>query len=140
MTYPSRTIDWRAAAWIAGAALLGAGWALFNLSRAGGSGFTGTTAQLVWAVFATPFFSFWGWLIARRHERWLAALVCFSIYFFAAFIGARLELLLIGQDAAEASGHALYFRLTLSAQLIACLVVAAQRSIQHGTMKVSTDS
>lgn len=140
MTHTSRTIDWRVVAWIAGAALLGAGWAIFNLSRAGGSGLTGTTTQLVWAVFATPFFTFWGWLVARRHERWLAALVCFSIYFFAVFIGARLELLVVGTAAAEASGHALYYQLTLSAQLIACLVVAAQRSIQHGTIKVSTDS
>lgn len=140
MTHSSRTINWRTAACIAGAALLGAAWALFNLSRAGGSGFTGSTAQLVWAVFATPFFTFWGWLIARRQERWLAALVCFSIYFFAAFVGARLELLVLGLDAAEASGHALYYQLTLSVQLIACLVVAAQRSTQHGTMKASTDS
>lgn len=140
MPNTQRTIDWRTAVCIALAALIGAGWALFNLSRAGGSGFTGTTAQFVWAVFATPFASFWGWLVARRSELWLAALVCFSIYFFSIFLGARLELLVLGQSAAEAAGHALYYQLTLGIQLIACLVVAAQRSFQHGTMNTSTDS
>lgn len=140
MPHTQRTIDWRSAALIGLAALLGALWALFNLSRAGWSGFGGTAAQLVWVVFATPFFTFWGWLLARWHERWLAALVCFSIYFFAILLGARLELLVLGEQPAAASGHALYFRLTLMIQLIACLVVAAQRSVQHGTMRASTDS
>lgn len=113
---------------------------MFNLRQAGGSGLTGSTAQLVWTVFATPFFTFWGWLVARRSEGWLAGLVCFSIYFFAIFLGARLELLMLGQTAAAAAGHARYFQLTMSIQLIACLVVAVQRAMQHGTMNVSTDS
>ena len=140
MPNTQRTIDWRTGGCIGAAALIGAGWALFNLRQAGGSGFTGSAAQLVWAVFATPFFTFWGWLAARRAEGWLAALVCFSIYFFAIFLGARLELLLLGQAAAGAAGHARYYQLTLGIQLIACVAVAVQRSIQHGTMRASTDS
>ncbi len=124
---------------IGGAALLGAAWASFNLLRAGGSGASGATVPLVWTVFATPFFTFWGWLIARRREGWQAAFVCFCIYFFAIFVGARLERLVLGAEAAAANAHALYYRLTLAAQVIACLVVAAQRSVSHGTMHISTE-
>lgn len=140
MSTPQRTWDFRTAVLIAGAALLGAAWALFNFEvRAGGTGF-GAIRPLVWTVFATPFAAFWGWLIARRHEGWLAAFVCFCIYFFAIFLGARLELLVLGDVAAAANGHALYFRLTLLIQCIACLVAAAQRASRRGTMEVSTVS
>lgn len=135
-----RTFDLRTASLIGGAALLGAAWAVFNLSRVGWNGATGQTAPLVWAVFATPFFTFWGWFVARRHERWLAAFVCFCIYFFSVFIGARLELLVLGTQAATDSCHELYFRLTLIVQVIACVVVAAQRASTHGTISTPTDA
>lgn len=140
MVHPRRTFDLRTAGLIAGATLLGAAWALFNLYRVGGNGASSQAAPLVWAVFATPFFTFWGWLLARRNERWLAAFVCFCIYFFGIFLGARLELLIVGADAAAAAFHGLYFRLTLMIQLIAGVVVAAQRASIHGTMPVSTDA
>jgi hypothetical protein len=138
MTYTARTWDLRAFALIAVGAALGAAWAWFNLSRAGGSGFSAATGPLVWVVFATPFFTFWGWLLARRREVWLALFVCFCIYFFGILIGARLERLLLGADAARAAGHALYFQLTVAIQLGACLLAALQRSLKRGTMPVST--
>ncbi len=136
---PKRTFDLRTALIIGCAALLGACWAAFNLYRAGGDGALGATAPLVWTIFATPFFTFWGWLVAKRAEGWLAAFVCFCIYFFAVFLGARLEQLIQGQDVAAANEHALYFRLTLALQFIACLIVAAHRSYSRGTMQLSTD-
>jgi len=140
MLIPKRSFNIQTALVIGVAALLGAAWAAFNLYRAGGSSASGTTNQLVWTVFAIPFACFWGWLAARRREGWLAAFVCFCIYFFAIFIGARLELLLVGKDAASATGHALYFRLTPVLQLSACLAVAAQRSGSRGTMETSTEA
>jgi hypothetical protein len=138
MTTPARTIDWRAASTIGGAALLGAVWAMWNLLRAGGDGAGGPRPALVWVVFSVPLCAFVGWVIARRQERWLAAGVCFMIYFFGIFAGARLELLAIGRDAADASFHALYFRLVLAVQTLACLLVAAQRATAPGGTIVST--
>lgn len=141
MTSPARTIDRRAASLIGGAALLGAVWAVWNLVRAGGTGAGGAGAALVWAVFAVPFFTFVGWGVARRRECWLAAGVCFAIYFFGIFAGARLELLVIGREAADAAFHALYFRFTLAVQLLACLLAAAQRATAAGgTIASTTDS
>jgi hypothetical protein len=135
-----RSFDLRTGGLIGGAALLGGAWACFNLYRAGGSGLSGASAPLVWAVFATPFFAFWGWLLARRTEGWSAAFVCFCIYFFAIFVGARIERLVLSADAARTSGHALYFQLTLAIQLLACIVVALQRATSRGTMHTATDS
>lgn len=136
----TRTFDLRTGAVIIVAALLGAAWAAFNLARAGGSGQSGATVPLVWAVFATPFFTFWGWLLARRREGWLAAFVCFCIYFFGVLVGARIERLVLSDAAAAGSYHALYFRLTLIIQLVACVVAGVQRALRHGTIPVSTES
>lgn len=139
MTLTKPSFNLRTMLLIAGAALLGAAWAFFNLYRAGGTGFSGATASLIWAVFATPFFTFWGWLLAGRGEGWLAAFVCFCIYFFGIFLGARIEGLIVGADAAAASGHSLYFQLTPAIQLFACVVVALQRAGSRGTMESTTD-
>lgn len=135
----TRRFDLRTFGLIGLATLLGASWATFNLIQAGGSSATGTPTQLVWTVFATPFFTFWGWLLARRNEGWWAAFVCFCIYFFGVLLGSRLERLIVGDVAASESFHALYFRLTLVIQLAACLVVALQRSRTHGTISQSTN-
>ncbi len=134
----NRTFDLRTAILIGGATLLGAAWALFNLARVGGDSASGATSALVWTVFGTPFFAFWGWLLARPREGWLAAFVCFCIYFFAIFLGARLELLIQGNEGAAANEHALYFRLTVCIQLLACIVVAAYRAGSRGTMQIPT--
>lgn len=139
MNLTKRSFDLRTALLIGGAAALGTAWAFFNMYRAGGTGFSSALAPLVWAVFATPFFAFWGWLLARHGEGWLAATVCFCIYFFGIFLGARIEGLLVGAEAAAASGHALYFQLTPTIQLIACVVVALQRAGTRGTMQSATD-
>jgi hypothetical protein len=139
MNPKQRSFDVRTALLIGGAALFGVAWAFLNVAWAGGTGFSGATSALVWAVFATPFFTFWGWLLARPGERWLAAFVCFCIYFFAVFLGARLERLVLGADPAAASGHTLYFQLTPVLQLIACLVVACQRASSRGTMQATTE-
>ncbi len=138
MTHTPRTWDRRAFACIVVAAVIGAAWAWFNLSRAGGNGFSAATGPLVWTVFATPFCTFWGWVLARRQEVWPALFVCFCIYFFGILIGARVERLALGAEAARASGHALYFQLTPAIQLGAGLLVALQRSVKRGTMPVST--
>lgn len=141
MTTPARTIDWRTACMIGGAALLGATWAAWNLLRVGGNGAGGPRPALIWAVFAVPLFTFVGWVVARRRERWLAAGVCFAIYFFGVFVGARFELLTTGRADADATFHALYFRLVPAVQLAACLLVAAQRATSPGgTIPSTTDS
>ncbi|WP_029215244.1 hypothetical protein [Kallotenue papyrolyticum] len=130
--------DLRSAALIGGAALLGAAWSWVNLQRAGGSGAGAATAALIWTVFATPFFTFWGWFAARRSELWMALFVCGCIYFFSIFAGARIERLLLDAEPARATGHALYFRLTPALQLLACLALALHRGRRRGTMPVPT--
>jgi hypothetical protein len=128
-----RRFDRRTFAWIAGATLLGALWAGYHLLL------LNTTPSpddrtLIWIVFATPFAAFWGWFVARPAERWQAALVCFAIYFFAFFIAARIERLLLGRDQAAATGHLLYFRLKWSLDLLGCLAAALQRARALGTI------
>lgn len=140
MNDQTRRFDLRMFSLIAGATMLGAAWAAVNLIQAGGSSASGTSTQLVWTVFATPFFTFWGWLLARRDEGWWAAFVCFCIYFFGVLLGSRLERLIIGDAAASESFHGLYFRLTLVIQVAACCVVALQRARTHGTIRPSTGS
>src|SRR5262245_9419122 len=57
-----RRFDLRSLLLIAGAALLGAGWAIYN--RAIAPSAPDQDAQLhalVWVIFATPFATFWGW-------------------------------------------------------------------------------
>lgn len=130
----ARRFDWRTFRLIAAAAGLGALWSIYNLWSAGEGRDPEVFRALIWVVFATPFATFWGWAIARPGERWLAAFICFSIYFFAIFIAARVERLMLGEDAATASGHALYFRLTLLFDLLACLGVALQRARGIGTI------
>jgi hypothetical protein len=136
----ARNFDRRAFVLIAGAALLGAAWAGYNLWQAGNSREPEVFRALIWAVFAPPFFTFWGWLAARPAERWRAAFTCFMIYFVAIFAAARLERLLLGADEAAATGHALYFRLVLLFQLLACLGVALRRALRAGTIPQTADS
>ena len=133
-----RQFDWRTFVIIALAALIGAAWAGYNFWSAGDNRGEPVLRALIWTVFATPFATFGGWAIARPRERWMAAAVCFTIYFFAIFAAARLERLLVGERAAAATGHDLYFRLCLAFDLIACLGVALHRALHVGTIEVST--
>jgi succinate-acetate transporter protein len=135
-----RRFDRRSFSIIACAAVLGALWAGFNLWRAGDARDDSVFRALIWVVFATPFATFWGWILARPHERWRAAFVCFTIYFFAIFTAARIERLVLGQEAASATGHALYFRLTLLFDLLGCLGVALHRARSLGTIASPAES
>jgi hypothetical protein len=129
----------RVFALIAAGAIAGALWAAYNLRLAGSSRDPAVFRQLVWAVFATPFFAFIGWLIASPREGWRAAFITFCIYFFAIFAAARVERLALGESGASASKHALYFRLTIGLDLVACLVAALQRGRAVGTIQPSQD-
>ena len=123
----SRYFDRRSFGIIAAAALIGAMWAGFNLWRVGDSREPAVFHALIWIVFATPLTTFCGWVWARPRERWMAAFTCFAVYFFAIFAAARVERLVVGEDAAAAASHALYFRLALAFDLVGCLGAALQR-------------
>jgi hypothetical protein len=133
------------------AALIGAGWAIYNRSTVGAAPDQEAELHaLVWAVFATPFAAFWGWFFARPAERWLAAGVCFCIYFFAIFIAARYESCAVvwaqygpagcftataeARQIANDAGHRLYFQAVVVTQLLAALAVALQRALSRSTM------
>jgi hypothetical protein len=106
------------------AVVIGALWAGYNLWRFDFGRAGGDVRMLVWIVFATPFATFLGWVWARPREGWHAAFVTFVIYFFAIMVAARIERLVLGEDQAAATHHALYFQLTLALDVVACLVVA----------------
>jgi hypothetical protein len=109
---------------VMGAVVIGALWAGYNLWRFDFGRAGGDVRMLVWIVFATPFATFLGWVWARPREGWRAAFVTFVIYFFAIMVAARIERLVLGEDRAAATRHALYFELTLALDVVACLVVA----------------
>ena len=108
----SRKYDLRTAAIILGVTLLGAAWAYFQFSTTSGPNGEPLRGEpylrpLVWAIFATPLATWLGWTIARRREVWLAAGVCFCIYFFSPFVGARIESLAMDGSDAEQAGQEL---------------------------------
>jgi hypothetical protein len=125
-----RRFDTRTAAIIIGAALVGAAWAYYNYVSTGGQRGEPQLRPLVWAIFATPFATFLGWLAARRREGWLAAYVCFCIYFFTPFVGARIESLVMDATQAEAEGHWIYFHAVIVLNLLAALAVAVWRGLK----------
>lgn len=127
--------DLRAFMIVTVAMLIGALWAGYNLWSVLWGPAAGNVRGLVWAVFATPFATFLGWAVVRGSERWRAAFACFVIYFFTILTAARIERLLIGEDRAGATNHALYFELTLALQIICCLGVALRLVGSVGTMK-----
>jgi hypothetical protein len=147
----TRRFDLRTFALIMGAGLIGAAWAIYNrglidppydLSR--------EARPLVWVIFATPFATFWGWFAARRAERWWAAFVCFCIYFFSPFVAARYESCTVlqgrfslsdcffataqAQEAANRSGHVIYFQVVVIVNLLAVLAVALHRALSRSTI------
>jgi len=136
---------------IMGAALLGAAWAIYNRGLTSPPYDLSREAQpLVWVIFATPFATFWGWFVARRAERWWAAFVCFCIYFFSSFVAARYESCTVlqghfslsdcffattqAQEAANSSGHVIYFQVVVIIHLLAALAVALQRALSRSTI------
>jgi hypothetical protein len=93
---------------------VGVTWAVFNLASTGGARNDDVVRALVWAVFATPFALFLGWLVARRHELGLAAFCCFCLYFFTFFVAQRIESLVVSPEVAASNGHSLYFNLAIA--------------------------
>lgn len=135
-----RRFDRRTFALITGAALAGGLWAGYNLWTVGAVRDLRVARALIWTVFATPFAMFFGWAWARPAERWRALWVSFLVYFFAILIAARLERLILGETLAASAKHALYFRLTLAFDLLACLAIALQRAFAIDTALAEADA
>jgi hypothetical protein len=135
---------------IFGAALLGAAWAIYNRGLAVRPYDEAAYRALIWVVFATPFAMFWGWLLARPDERWLALLVCAGVYFFSPFVAARYESCAVvsggfslvscfadtqaAQQLANNNGHAIYFQAIVVVHLIAGFAIALHRGLDRSTM------
>jgi hypothetical protein len=146
-----KRFDLRTFILIMGAALVGAGWAIYNRSLTDYPYDPGRDFRpLVWVIFATPFATFWGWFAARRAERWWAAFVSFCIYFFSPFVAARYESCTVlqghfslsdcffataqAQEAANNSGHTIYFGAIVVIQVLAALAVALHRALSRSTI------
>lgn len=147
----NRHFDIRTFILIMGAALIGVVWAVYNRGLAAPPYDPSSEFRpLVWVIFATPFATFWGWFAARRAERWWAAFVCFCIYFFSPFVAARYESCTVlqgrfslsdcflataqAQEAANASGHIIYFQVIVIIHLLAALAVALHRALTRSTI------
>lgn len=126
---PRPAFDWRTFGVLVLAGVLGAAWAAYNLASTGGRRGEEQLQPLVWVIFATPFFLFIGWAIARRlHEIWLAAFTCFCIYFYTPFVAARIESLQMTAEQARDNGHMVYFQAAIAIHLLSTLVVAVWRA------------
>lgn len=125
-----RPVDRRTLAILLVATLVGAAWATYNFASTGGARGEEQLRPLVWTIFATPFALFLGWVVARRYEAWLAAFVCFSLYFFTPFVAARIESLVLTPAEASATKHALYFQSAIVLHIIAAIVIALWRAMQ----------
>lgn len=151
---PTRRFDLRTFAMIFGAAIIGALWANYNRELAPTLATEDSYQPRVWVIFATPFAMFLGWFAARRTERWIAAFVCFCVYFFSPFVAARYESCAVltggfnlsncflatssAQDAARGSGHILYFQTIIVVHLIAALVIALRQARSRSTIQEQT--
>ncbi len=141
----SRRFDMRTFGAMIAAATIGAAWASYCRSITPPPYDESELRNLIWVIFATPFALFLGWVAARRRELWLAAFVCFCIYFFAAFLAARYETCTVvhggfsltscftdtsaALDLAGASGHRIYFESAVVIHVIAAVIVAVQRAL-----------
>jgi hypothetical protein len=137
---------------ILGAALLGAAWAIYNRGLVPSLPLLGQLRAQTWVIFATPFATFWGWFIARRAERLMAAGVCFCTYFFTPFVAARYESCAVvwpqygpagcftatgaARDLAAASQHVIYFQAVIILHILAALAIALQRALSRSRMPV----
>ncbi|HWQ12183.1 MAG TPA: hypothetical protein VNL77_05250 [Roseiflexaceae bacterium] len=135
---------------IFGAACAGAAWAVYNRGLTSPPYDESQIRPLIWIIFATPFAMFWGWFVARPAERWLAAFVCFCIYFFSAFVAARYETCTVvhgafnliscfadterAQELAGQIGHRIYFESVTVIHLAAALATALHRALDRSTI------
>jgi hypothetical protein len=126
-----RVMDGRTFAGMFGAALLGVAWAAYNYSSTGGERGEENLVPLVWTIFATPFALFIGWSLVRRAETWLAAFVCFCLYFFTPFVASRIESLFMTPEQASTTGHVTYFWLVIGLHLSSALAISVWRSLDR---------
>lgn len=118
------------------ALLLGGAWAIYNYVSTGDMRGEDQLRPLVWAIFATPFALFIGWVVARRAELGWAALSCFMLYFFTPFVAARIESLLVTPEQASGSGHHIYFVAAITLHLAVGIGLAVWRAITPASRKV----
>jgi hypothetical protein len=151
---PAARFDVRTFLLIFGAACLGAAWATYSRATTSPPYDESQIRALIWIVFAAPFAMFLGWFVARPRERWLAAFVCFCIYFFAPFVAARYETCAVvsgsfslvscfadteqAQILAGQIGHRIYFESVVVIHLIAALATALQRARGRRTIADQT--
>lgn len=124
-----RKIDTRTLGLLIAATLVGAAWAYYNYASTGGARGENQLRPLVWTIFSTPFVLFIGWSLTRRAEVWLAAFVCFCLYFFTPFVAARTELFFMTQEQAQHSSHHLYFSLVMAFHVLEGLAVSVWRAM-----------
>lgn len=125
----NRRFDLRTLGIMLGATVLGVAWAYFNYSSTAGERGEDQLVRLVWTIFATPFFLFIGWLVARRSEIWLAVFVCFCVYFFTPFVAARIESLLMTTQQAAHTGHHTYFSMVMVLHVMSGSALSIWRGI-----------
>ncbi len=111
------------------ATLVGAAWAYYNFTSTGGERGEGQLRPLVWTIFSTPFVLFLGWVLARKAELWLAAFICFCVYFFTPFVAASIESLFRTTEEAAHTGHTLYFTTVMVLHTLLGLGLSVWRSM-----------
>ena len=147
-------IDLRTLILLIAAIFVGAAWAIYNRGLTSPPYDSGQFRPLVWVIFATPFALFLGWFVARRDERWWAAFVCFSLYFFSPFVAQRYESCTIvsgrfsiadcffateqAQQLSNAAGHVLYYQAIIPIQIVAAIIIAFHRALHLGASQVSS--
>jgi hypothetical protein len=148
-------IDIRTLILLIAASLVGAAWATYNRGLTSPPYDPNQFRPLVWVIFAIPFALFIGWFLARKTERWWAAFVCFTLYFFSPFVAQRYESCTIvsgrfslsdcflateqAQQLSNATGHVIYFQAIVIIQVIAALMIAFHRALYPSNPEVQSN-
>jgi hypothetical protein len=120
----TQSSQWRRWSIVVLASLIGAAWAWVARRTVAQNLSPDQLAPLVWIVIAVPLAAFCGMLLVRPRRWAQSAGWIGSVYFFSLFAAARLERLFVGQEAAAAAAHKLYFTLAIILQVAGSLVVA----------------
>lgn len=144
----ARRVDLRTLAIMLVATILGAVWATYNRGLTSPPYAEEELRPLVWVIFATPFALLLGWCVARWHEAWWAAFVCFCLYFFSPFVAQRYESCTVVRNSfqfgdcfaataearqlAETSGHRIYFEVVVLIHVVLALVIIVHRALASG--------